>query len=351
MKYKILPYSPNDEKEWDSFVENHKKATVFHTMKWKNVLEETFKYKSEYLLIKDPDERLIGISPSFSVKKLFGKVIVSQPFFEYGGPLIETGFDDALNDILKFNIKKVDENKLKYMEIKLLPDGNDECYIKNGFCKQLKGFNFYIDIKDKDFENDIWMGLYNNKVRNSIRHGIKSGLRIIQEENTNIYYNLYLKTMTKLGSPPYPKILFENIKKYLGTSVRFTFAYMGEIPIAGLCTLIYNNRVLIIGNVSDPNYRYVNANDVLYNEQIKNAILNKFDTIDFGRTRPNSSYESFKKKWGATRTNMYSYVYPLSEEESANPYKYYLMFSKITKKIPWIFTKTGLGQYIIKKFP
>ena len=41
-------------------------------------------------------------------------------------------------------------------------------------------------------------------------------------------------------------------------------------------------------------------------------------------------------------------TYPSSEDENVDPYKYYLIFSKITKRIPWILTKTGLGPYIIK---
>ena len=49
--------------------------------------------------------------------------------------------------------------------------------------------------------------------------------------------------------------------------------------------------------------------------------------------------------------NMYSYVYPDSKVEDINPYKYYMIFSTITKKIPWILAKTKLGPYLVNKFP
>ena len=113
----------------------------------------------------------------------------------------------------------------------------------------------------------------------------------------------------------------------------------------------YNKRDLMVGLVSDEKYQEYRANDLLYNEQIEYATKNNFEIVDFGRTRPDSPYERYKKKWGAKKADIYSYVYPASASEGLNPYKYYLMFSKITKKVPWIFTRTCIGPYLAKKFP
>ena len=353
MKFEIEELNKKDYNNWNNFTKSHNITTIFHAIEFKIVIEETFGYKPEYLVVKNSEGRIIGISPAFSVKTFLGKVIVSQPFFEYGGPIIERGYEAAYKEILDFYKDKVKNEKIKYVEIKVLPnEKNEYIYVDNtGFVKQFKAFGFYIDIKGKDFEKDIWRGLYNNKVRNSIRKGTKSGLEIVEEGDINVYYDLYLKTMARLGSPPYPKTLFENIKKYAKSLVRFTFAYLGDTPIAGLWTLFYNNRASIVGNVSHSEYLKYNANDLLYNEQIEYATKNKFGIIDLGRTRPDSLYERYKKKWGATKVDLHSYVYPQSASEGVNPYKYYLIFSKITRKIPGIFTKTGLGPYLIKKFP
>ena len=342
--------------EWNNFVKVHKNATIFHTVEWKKVLEETFCYKPEYLVVKDLDGQLVGISPAFSVKTLFGSVIVSQPFFEYGGPIVEKGFEEAYKEILSFYRDKVENARIKYVEIRVLPDGEKEPehFDNTGFVKQFKAYDFYIDVKDKDFEKDIWLGLYTKKsrVRNSVKKAIKSGVRVVEDDDIDIYYELYIKTIAKLGSPPYPKTLFENIKKYVNSSsVRFTYAYLKDEPIAAMMSFPYNNRDLMVGLVSDENYQDYRANDLLYNEQIEYATKNKFEVVDLGRTRPDSSYERYKRKWGATQINLYSYVYPSSASEGVNPYKYYLMFSKITKKFPWILTKTAIGPYLAKKFP
>ena len=342
-----------DYRNWNKFVTAHKKTTIFHTIEWKKVLEDTFGYNPEYLVVKSSKGNLVGISPAFSVKTLFGRVIVSQPFFEYGGPIIERGFEEAYNKILNYYIAKVENERIKYVEIKVIPDGENGYFNNIGFVKQFKAYDFYIDVKDKDFEKDIWLGLYTKKsrVRNSVKKAIKSELRVVEGDDIDIYYSLYIKTITKMGSFPYPKTMFENIKKYADSSVRLTFAYLKEVPIAAMMSFPYNHRDLMVGLVSDEKYQEYRANDLLYNEQIEYATKNKFEIVDFGRTRPDSPYERYKKKWGATKVDLYTYVYPSSASEGVNPYKYYLMFSKITRKVPWIFTRTGIGPYLVKKFP
>jgi len=352
-EFEVQELRREDYEEWNEFVKAHKNATIFHTMEWKKVLEETFGYKPEYLVVKDSNGRTVGISPAFSVKALFRRVIVSQPFFEYGGPIVENGFVDAYKEILCFYRDKVENERTKYVEIRILSDVENEHYDNTGFVKQFKAYDFYIDVKGKDFEKDIWHGLYTKKsrARNSVNKAIKSGVRVVEGGDIDIYYELYIKTIAKLGSPPYPKTLFENLKKYTKSSVRFTHAYLKEIPIAAMMSFPYNNRNLMVGLVSDENYQEYRANDLLYNEQIEYATKNKFEIVDLGRTRPDSPYERYKRKWGATKVDLYSYVYPPSASEGVNPYKYYLIFSKITKKVPWIFTKTGIGPYLVKKFP
>lgn len=353
--FRIQRFQEEYSKEWNRFVKSHKNATVFHTIEWKKVLEDTFGYKPEYLMVEDLEGRIVGISPAFSVRTLFGRSIVSQPFFEYGGPIVDEGFDNAFVDILKFYRYKVEKDGIKNVEIRPLPDSmNIHPYLdKAGFVKQFKAYDFYIDIEGKDFEKDIWLGLYTKKsrVRNSVKKAIKSGVSIVVDDDVNTYYSLYIKTMNKLGSPPYPRVLFENINKYVGASVRFTYAYINGTSIAAMMSFPFNNRNLMVGLVSDENYQECRATDLLYNEQIEYSTKNNYYVVDFGRTRPNSSYEQYKRKWNAKQIDLYSYVFPPSASTDVNPYKYYLTFSKITKKIPWILTRTCIGPYLVKRFP
>jgi len=305
------------------------------------------------LFSRFPHGEIVGISPAFSVKTLLGKAIVSMPFFEYGGPCVRKGFEGFIYAISKYYKDKVEDDGIDYVELRISPGEKNEDLMKNGFSRQLKAYGFHINVKDMDFEKDIWRGLYTKKsrVRNSVRKAKKKGVRVKEDDDMGAYYRLYLKTMSKLGTPPHPRELFDNINKHIAPYSRFTFAYLSKKPIAAMMSLCYNKRDLMVGLVSDPAYYDLHANDLLYNEQIEYATKNGFEVVDFGRTRPNSTYERYKRKWGAIQTEMYSYVYPKTAAERINPYKNYLRFSGLTKRIPWIFTKTRIGPHLAERFP
>lgn len=342
-----------DYKDYNVLLELNENATIFHTLEWKKVLEETFNYIPEYNCLKNAKDELVGILPAFSIRTLRGKAIISQPFFEYGGPLLASQFENSYLHIFKFYKHKIDAKEAKYIELKNLSAIESKHFESAGFIKQFKAYDFYIDVRGKDFERDIWFGLYTKKsrVRNSVRKAIDSGVRIIENRDINQYYKLYLKTVERLGSAPYPKKLFEIIEKHMGSNVRYTFAYLGKTPLAAMMSFPYKRRNLLVGLVSDDSFQEYRANDLLYNEQIEYATNQNFDIVDFGRTRPNSFYERYKKKWGASRCDMFSYICPASAKEEINPYKFYLRFSRITTKAPWLLTKTGIGSRLIKYFP
>jgi lipid II:glycine glycyltransferase (peptidoglycan interpeptide bridge formation enzyme) len=353
MDYDVCAYTGEDEEAWDAYVDSCPYSTVFHTTGWKKVIENTFGYTPEYYTIKNRNGEIVGVCPAFKVRTLFGKVIISQPFFDYGGPIVDNGYGEALGELLDRFKKYVISREVKYVEFKAINGHYDPAFEKNGFSRTVKALGFYIDVKGKDFEKDIWNRLYTKKsrVRNSVRAAMKNGLRLSEGSDIDTYYDLYLRTVSRLGSPPYPRSLFKNILKYVKPQSRFRFAYLDDQPVAALMSFPKNERHLLVGLVSDPDRMDLHANDLLYNDEIRYATDNHYSIVDFGRTRPDSPYEQFKSKWGATRVDMCSYVFPASMKEDINPYKYYLLFSGITKKVPSILTKTRLGPYLVNKFP
>ena len=256
---------------WNEFAREQDTTTIFHTTEWKNVLEQTFNHEPEYLVVKNPHGEIVGISPAFSVKTLLGKAIVSMPFFEYGGPCVRKGFEGFIYAISKYYKDKVEDDGIDYVELRISPGEKNEDLMKNGFSRQLKAYGFHINVKDMDFEKDIWRGLYTKKsrVRNSVRKAKKKGVRVKEDDDMGAYYRLYLKTMSKLGTPPHPRELFDNINKHIAPYSRFTFAYLSKKPIAAMMSLCYNKRDLMVGLVSDPAYYDLHANDLMYNEQIE----------------------------------------------------------------------------------
>ena len=55
-------------KEWDDFVHFAPNGSLFHTTRWKNVLERTFNYRPVLLSVYERDH-IVGVLPLFWVPK------------------------------------------------------------------------------------------------------------------------------------------------------------------------------------------------------------------------------------------------------------------------------------------
>lgn len=346
MDFEIKKLNKKKYEVWDKFVKNHKLGTIYHTTAWKKVLEETYGYKPEYYYIQNSEGDIVGIFPAFFVKHLFGKAIISLPYSPYGGPLILDSSLEAFEEIVNKWKEIADEGKMKFIEIKSIPEY--KLKFLNRFSEVQKGFNFYLKIENKKFE-EIWKYKFNKKFRNATRKAIKLGLKVEENDDLDILYDLYLTTMKRLGSPPHPKKLFWNIKNFLKENVRFTVCYLKDTPIASMMIFLFNKTIYISGNDSDSKYWGMNPNNLLYTETIKYGIENKYKIIDFGRTRPNSTNFNFKKKMGGDVVEMKSLVYPKQKASNVNPYRF-MWASKIFKKIPKTLLKK-IGPYIKENYP
>lgn len=78
--------------EWDDFLRASPRGSLFHSIKWKQLIEKSFAYPAVYLVIKDEKGNIVGIFPAFVVtsKQLRTlKILDSLPHPDLGGPLIE----------------------------------------------------------------------------------------------------------------------------------------------------------------------------------------------------------------------------------------------------------------------
>ena len=77
--YKLARYQPAYRTRWTAFARAH--GTVFHSLEWKEALEETFGYRDLSVMVLDDRDTLVGLLPLFAVRTLtFQRVGVSVPF-------------------------------------------------------------------------------------------------------------------------------------------------------------------------------------------------------------------------------------------------------------------------------
>src|SRR6266567_4604690 len=88
----------SDRQAWDTFVSNNPRASNYHRWPWLQVVEQTYGHKPFYLSAIE-DDRIVGVLPlSLIDSRVFGRHLVSVPFFSYGGVLANT--DQAIDALL-----------------------------------------------------------------------------------------------------------------------------------------------------------------------------------------------------------------------------------------------------------
>src|ERR1044071_812816 len=81
----ILPYG--EESRWDEFVLAAPTATFFHLAGWRRVIEESFAFKTFYL-VAERNGQTTGVLPLTYIKsRLFGNRLISNAFAMYAGPV------------------------------------------------------------------------------------------------------------------------------------------------------------------------------------------------------------------------------------------------------------------------
>jgi len=342
MNFIIEKLKQKDFENWNMFVKENN-LTIFHTIEWKKIIEETFGFNPIYYIIKDKNE-IVGIAPAFVCRNFLKKMLVSMPFFEYGGPFIKEDYKKAYEDVFNKYKDLVENGEVDYVKIRSLPFDAD--YGDIGFNKELEAYDFYIDIEGKKFD-DVWNSFTNDSgVRTAVNKSKKKEIKVKTKNNPKVIYNMILKKDARLGSPSFSKRFYTNIDKYLGDKTNYATSYLEGKPIASMIALQFGDELLLHQMGSDPKYFKKSSTDILFIEQIKYAIENGLKKVDFGRSKPDSSHSFFKKKYQCEKRDIYAYYYPKGFSE--NRYSGREKGQRLIKMIPWLFTRTFLGHWIRK---
>lgn len=294
--------------EWERFVEGRANATVFHTLGWKRAVESAFGYRPRYRLVTG-DERVVAVVPGFEVPSLIGTT-VTTPFGEYGFPLIEGESEPVLAALAGAT------SPFETLILKESHWSGTTGYSAVGFGGVETGICLQLGV-DRPFET-LWEESFASGARRNVRKARDSGVTVTEAKTVEPYYHLYLATMCRLGSPPFPAAFFDALWRELDGSTTLLLAKRRGRPIAGLLAFEYGDRCLIWGNVSTPDAWNAKPNDLLYTEIIRRACEGGASVVDFGRNERGSNVHTFKTQFGGEETQLTSLVYPPGRTNAAS---------------------------------
>lgn len=335
LKTSILTLS--DEPAWQTYVASHPDATIYHTLEWRDIIYNEYRFEPVYLIAK-AEGRVVGVLPMFLIKNLKGRRFVSLPFSIYGGPLGDTG--PVVSALLARCVEMVSEGKASSIEIR--PFRQIDCAETLGFAPLVWGVGTVMNLTVG--QDALWSSLAE---RFNVLKGAKKGLRFIltDVERLKEFYRLQLMTRKRLGLPTPSLGYYESFFKGLPGMAKLAIVEKDGKAIAGDLFFTYKDDVLLALNVSDREYRDCKPNDFMIWNIADWACKAGFKRLDHG---PASVEEKgllhFKKKWGGETVKAIRYFYPDVTKKAIQTKGSYL-FKVVPEKIAGM-----AGRQVIRLF-
>ena len=297
--HRLEAHNAAGEAAWDDFVRSAPDGTVFHLTSWKRVVDSVFRMTPHYLYAAEGGE-IRGVLPVFEVRGLLsGHVLVSVPYAVYGGLC---GGDPEARKILLQGLRELATHlRVKHVELRHLHHPEPDLPIKS----------LYVTfIKSLDPDPDANLKVVRRKQRAEVRQGIKAGLEARRDWGLlPEFYNIYTTNRKRLGSPPFPRRLFEAVRDEFGKDSQLLTIWHEGRMLSGVISLFYLDQVVPYYGAALEEGFSLGVNDFMYWDLMRESCVSGFKVFDFGRSREGTGPYNFKRHWGFEPTPLaYQYV-------------------------------------------
>ena len=343
---KVIEVTSNDDAvTWDQYVLEHPQASGYHLMAWRGVIEGAFGHRTWYLMAQDTDGKVCGVLPLvFLSSRLFGCFLVSMPFFNYGGVLMDSR--EAGQILVEAAVALAQELNAEHVELR-----HHAVMYREWPSKQHK-VSMRLDLPS-DYEV-LWK-MFSSKLRSQIRRAQKAGMtvRMGGSEILHDFYRVFSRNMRDVGTPVYGRIFFNKVVEVFPKDTRVCVVYLKDHPVAAGLLYSFRTTLEIPWAASDRRYNHLASNMLLYSAVLRYACQEKFQVFDFGRSTPGSGTYRFKEQWGAWPVPL-SWAYWTSNRKelpdiSPNNPKYQLAI-RLWKRLP-LGVANRLGPLIARAIP
>ncbi len=285
-------HDQNELTRIDKFVDDHAEGTAFHKSAWILAVAKACGHEWRYMLAENTEGDLQAILPFHLIHSvLFGRAIVSSGF-AVGGGILSLG--DHATQMLGDAVWEFTEiHSFPTVELRGGPIPGGEWQNKEGVYA-----GFATDLADDD-ENQLLA--IPRKQRAEVRKGLKNDLAVrigTNEQDRRDHYSVYAESVRNLGTPVFPKALFDEILDAFGPDADILTILSEDKPVASVLSLYHNGTVMPYWGGGSFDARRLRANDVMYYRLMNHARERGCQRFDFGRSKVGTGAYAFKKNWG-----------------------------------------------------
>ncbi|WP_445326679.1 FemAB family XrtA/PEP-CTERM system-associated protein [Sphingobium sp. AN641] len=275
----------------DAWVRAHPDGTPFHRPGWISGVEAGTGQKAILLVARSLSGEIVGLLPLTHIRShLFGHALVGSGFAVDGGILAS---DRRAPQLLADACWTLAE-QLGCATVELrggpAPAGWEikaDAYL--GFARALA------------VDDDAELKAVPKRHRAEIRKGLDKGLAFETGRDKrlrDIHYRLYAQSVHHLGTPVFPRALFDRIMDQFGDDAIIALVSKDGRPLSAVIAFYHGGACMPYWHGAGDDARAMRSNEVLYFLLMRDARERGCTMFDFGRSKVGTGPAAWKKSWG-----------------------------------------------------
>jgi FemAB-related protein (PEP-CTERM system-associated) len=284
----------------DAYVLAHVGGEIFHRPHWMRAVERGTGQKAVVLTARDATASIVGILPLTDMHHmLFGRALVSAGFGVGGGVLADRP------SVVRLLAAAAQDWAMRNCVGSIELRGGADHLPEDWHREDGAHCNFAWDLASDD---DAQLTAIKRKQRAEVRKGLDNNLTI-ETGNTDAlaveHYALYALSVRNLGTPVFPKSLFDAMRAEFGDDAEIlTVRSPDGAALASVFSLYHKGVVMPYWGGGGDAARAFRANEVMYYKLMCHARARGCSRFDFGRSKVGAGSYNFKKNFGMEPTSL-----------------------------------------------
>jgi FemAB-related protein (PEP-CTERM system-associated) len=266
-------------------------STPFHRPAWIRAVARGTGQRATMLVARDVSGGVVGVLPLTAMRSLlFGKALVSSGFAVDGGILAQTGrATQALADAAWALAGRMGCATAELRGGMVPQDWTEKADAYLGFARDLA------------VNEDAELQRMPRRHRAELRKGLEAGLTFETGRDARlraIHYRLFAQSVHRLGTPVFPRALFDAVMDGFGYDADIAVARKDGVPISSVLSLYHGGAVMPYWHGASGDARALRSNEFLYFRLMSHARARGCSRFDFGRSKVGTGHAAWKKTWG-----------------------------------------------------
>lgn len=316
---------------WDDFVAGREGGSFCHLSGWREVFHEALGLETVFLWCEQ-DGALAGVLPLVRMPTLTGgRVLISVPYLNYGGPLGDDGVRRALARAAVELAREAGDRRLELRARAALPPAD----AGHGVALAPARDKVTVLLPLPDDPEVLFQDRFRSKLRSQVRRPMKEDMETrFGPDQEAAFYEVFRVNMRDLGTPVLPRAFFRRLSVLFAGSVDFGAVYHEGRAVAAGCGFHWGDEFEMTWASSLREFNRQAPNMLLYWRFMERCIAAGRGTFNFGRCTPGEGTHRFKRQWGGEDEALHWLKWPADSGGPDAESPFFRVATRVWQRLP-----------------